>query len=161
MVWMALPGCKESQVLSSSPSSSWLAALTGGTDPALHCAHSPHSCSPAAVGGALQSLRCATFWSSWPAGFSEHKLHFESNFFVVRAAAHVWGHCSAISLFPSLKNSLCGTHITAPSLCSALCALHFSKRQKVFLGQGWPHTCDASVSLRSQNFSFGLSQLVL
>ena len=40
MVRVALPGCKESQVLSSSLPSSYLTALTGGSDPnAPFCMH--------------------------------------------------------------------------------------------------------------------------
>ena len=86
----------------------------------------------------------------------------ESGLFVGRAAAQVLGFPAQPHLnSPLIKQTPCGTHTAAPSHCLILHALHFPKRQTVFVGQGWPQPSGASESHRSQNFPPGLSQLAL
>ena len=99
---------------------------------------------PAMLGGTLQSLPGAAFYSSWPAGHRGHELYFQCGLIAGRAAALVCGVPAQPRISSLLKKKcLCGTHTAVLSH-----SLHLPKRHKVSLSHGWPQPAGTSHDFR-------------
>lgn len=145
MGWVALPGYREFQVLSSSRSSSWLTVLTGGSDPNLCTAPSnPFTVQGSTLPGqlGLVSTNCALNLSSLLAGQLLVCMSF-------RSATTPLPLSESLSAAPTLQ-------LRSFEPLPAFCTLHLPKRQNIFLHKGWPQPASASDSLRSHSFSWTL-----
>ena len=132
---MALHGCTESQVLSSSQSSSWLTALTGGQTQTLHSAHSGSACQPCYVGPPNPVItQPSTFPDRLGTVGMNHALNVASLLTgkLLTCMDSLLSHDSAPFLKKKKKITLCSTHTAGLSHCPALYTLRYPKVKNSF-----------------------------
>lgn len=117
-----MPGCKESQVLTSCLSTYYLIAFSGGSDP--NPPFRVHS--PAMPGGVLKSLHIAA--STLPGGLGSVGMNCALNLSSLPSgilSVHKGSLLNHASL-PFFRRSLCGTHTAGPRHCQAV--MHFTSQ---------------------------------